>query len=81
MHLVITNSVSPFAVGKFVKPSIEIIKDNTNKKETEYLKKLQNILKYKKEVLTECEDADDFMNVFTPSNNFDDEVRINDIFN
>lgn len=66
-----------------MKPTIEIIKETTNKtnSQTNYLTKLKNILQYKKEVITECEDADDFMNVFTPSNNFDDDIRINNIFN
>lgn len=77
MHLVITGSVTPFAVGKFTGPVIEIIKDSEKPANATLLTKMKSIAKYKNYVLSECTDAVDFIDVFTPSNNFDDDVRIN----
>lgn len=43
MHLGITGSVSPFAVGKFIGPNIEIFKDIATKQRRQTMKKLMEI--------------------------------------
>ncbi|XP_044733591.1 phospholipase A1-like [Chrysoperla carnea] len=52
-HLVITDSVSPYAVGEFTKPMIEIIKKKISKERELYRKEIEHkkLVQYKREIL------------------------------
>lgn len=78
MHLVITGSVSPFAVGKFTGPAIEIFKNTTEEQRKEMFR--QYIHKYKEEVTEEFIDDEDLIDIFTQQNRFGDNIKVEQIW-